>query len=215
MTDLLLETAQIHQLEAEACRCTKALYTRCPRALVYNRASCACILNRSDRQFYTGTGFPPPAQNALIILTACAGSVRSNFATSRLRRLRYGGAERGPRHGGARPPSISCMSMACINTAGVTQRNGQSVLRLSASYSTSSEHVCRGVNLPRLVCRISLESFFFPSEVCFFYFGLSETHRPHSGEYFATRELWLVARFEGCASTSGTSSTRLFKAIQG
>jgi len=73
-----------------------------------------------------------------------------------------GGAERGPRHGGARPPSFSCMSMACINTAGVTQRNGQSVLRLSASfYSTSSEHVCRGVNLPRLVCRISLESFFF------------------------------------------------------
>ena len=98
----------------------------------------------------------------MIIFTACAGSVRWNFATSRLRRLRYGGAERGPRHGGARPPSISCMSMACINTAGVTQRNGQSVLRLSASfYSTSSEHVCRGVNLPRLVCRISLESFFF------------------------------------------------------
>ena len=99
----------------------------------------------------------------MIIFTACAGSVRWSFATPRLRRLRYGGAERGPRHGGARPPSISCMSMACINTAGVTQRNGQSVLRLSASYSTSSEHVCRGVNLPRLVCRISLESFLLTS----------------------------------------------------
>ena len=139
-----------------------------------------------------------PAQSVLIILTACAGSVRWNFATSRLRRLRYGGAERGPRHGRARPPSISCMSMACINTAGVTQRTRTvRPSHFTASHSgypsTSSEHICRGANLPRLVCRISLESCFFSSAVCFFYFGLSETHRPHSGEYIAMRELWLVA----------------------
>ena len=45
MIGLLPETAQIQQLEAEACCCAKALYTRCPRTLVYNRASCAYIEN--------------------------------------------------------------------------------------------------------------------------------------------------------------------------
>ena len=38
----------------------------------------------------TPAGFPPPAQNVLIILTACAGSVRWDFATSRLRDVKTG-----------------------------------------------------------------------------------------------------------------------------
>ena len=70
----------------------------------------------------------------------------------------WGGRAWTPPWGGARPPSISCISMACINTAGVTQRTRTvRPSHFTASPSTSSEHVYRGVNLLRLMCCISLE----------------------------------------------------------
>ena len=75
----------------------------------------------------------------------------------------YGGAERGPRHAGARPPSILCMSMACINTAGVTQRTRtvrSSPVNILLFYEFRTR--LQSVDLPRLTCRMSLESCCFP-----------------------------------------------------